>query len=150
VNLFGGKKGSNKYRLVPRAPGDATALDPIVSEALRKAGMDPARFTVAPLEPGQANTFAASLFRTGARVEHAFAFETLNGALSAIERLVDDELGARISKQESKWVVVLDAPDDPNVPAADAHQALAKRVSDLGAEDRGFTHLAMTVTKKTV
>ncbi len=148
MNLFGGK--TNKYRLVPRAPGDTTPLDPTIVDALRKAGMDPARFTVVPLEAGEANALASPLFRTGARVEHAFAFETVNGALSAIERLIDDDLGARISKQDSKWVVVFDAPDDPSVAAGDAHQALAKRVTDLGAEDRGFTHLTMSLTKKTV
>ena len=148
MNLFGGK--TNKYRLVPRAPGDTTSLDPTIVDALRKAGMDPARFTVVPLEAGEANALASPLFRTGARVEHAFAFETVNGALSAIERLIDDDLGARISKQDSRWVVVFDAPDDPSVAAKDAHQALAKRVTDLGAEDRGFTHLTMSLTKKTV
>ena len=148
MNLFGGK--TNKYRLVPRAPGDTAPLDPTIVEALRKAGMDPARFTLAPLEPGEANALASPLFRTGARVEHAFAFETVNGALSAIERLIDDDLGARINKQESKWVVVFDAPDDPNVAATDTHQAFATRVADLGAEDRGFTHLTMSLTKKTL
>jgi hypothetical protein len=148
VNLFGGK--TNKYRLVPRAAGDTTPLDPTIVEALRKAGMDPARFTVVPLEAGEANVIATPLFGTGARVEHAFAFETVNGALGAIERLIDDVMGARISKQSSKWVVVFDVADDPNVAAADAHQVLAKRVSHLGAEDRGFTHLTMSLTKKTV
>ena len=148
MSPFGGK--TNKYRLVPRASGDTAPLDPSIVEALRKAGMDPTRFTLAPLEPGEADALASPLFRTGARVEHAFAFETLNAALSAIERLIDDELGARISKKDSKWVVVFDAPDDPNIAAGDAHQALAKRVTDLGAEDRGFTHLTMSLTKRTV
>ena len=148
MNLFGGK--TNKYRLVPRASGDTAPLDPTIVDALRKAGMDPARFTLAPLEPGEADGLAAPLFKAGARVEHAFAFETLNGALSAIERLVDDDLAARISKQDSKWVVVFDGPDDPNGAATDVHQGLANRVSDLGAEDRGFSHLTMNVTKKNV
>ena len=148
MNLSGGK--TNKYRLVPRAAGDTTPLDPTIVDALRKAGMDPSRFTVVPLEAGEANAIASPLFGTGTRVEHAFAFETVNGALGAIERLIDDEMGARISKQNSKWVVVFDVADDPNVAAADAHQVLAKRVSDLGAEDRGFTHLTMSLTKKTV
>jgi hypothetical protein len=148
VNLFGGK--TNKYRLVPRAPGDTTALDPKIVDAMRKAGMDPARFTLAPLEPGEADGLTSPLFRTGPRLDHTFAFETLNGALGAIERLIDDELAARINKQDSKWLVVFDGPDDPNVAAGDAHQALAKRVSDLGAEDRGFTHLTMNFIKKTV
>jgi hypothetical protein len=148
VNLFGGK--TNKYRLVPRAPGDTRPLDPTIVDALRKAGMDPERFTLAPLEAGEASALAAPLFRTGARVEHAFAFETVNGALGAIERIIDDEIGARISKQDAKWVVVFDATDDPNVAAGDAHQALTKRVTDLGAEDRGFTHLTTSLTKRTV
>ncbi len=78
MNLFGGKKGTNKYRVVPRAPGDTAPLDPMVV------------------------------------------------------------------------VVVFDGPDDPNVAAADVHQELAKRVADLGPEDRGFTHLTMSLTKKTV
>ncbi len=147
MNLFGGK--ANKYRLVPRAPGDTAPLDPTIVEALRKAGMDPARFTLAPLEPGEADALASPLFRIGARVEHAFAFETVNGALSAIERLIDDDLGARINNQDSKWVVVFDGRDDPNVAAGETHQALAKRVADLGAEDRGFTRLTMSLTKKT-
>ena len=90
MSPFGGK--TNKYRLVPRASGDTAPLDPSIVEALRKAGMDPTRFTLAPLEPGEADALASPLFRTGARVEHAFAFETLNAALSAIERLIDDEL----------------------------------------------------------
>ncbi|MDP9275833.1 MAG: hypothetical protein M3O99_09615 [Chloroflexota bacterium] len=149
MNLFGAKK-ANKYRLVPRAPGDTTPLDPTIVDALRKAGMDPARFTLVPLGAGEADALASPLFKTGARVEHAFAFETVNGALGAIERVIDDDLGARISKQDSKWIVVFDAPEDPNVAAADTHQALAKRVADLGAEERGFTHLTMSLTKKTV
>jgi hypothetical protein len=41
---------SKKYRIVPRAPGDTAPLDPKIAEAIRKAGMDPARFTLAPFE----------------------------------------------------------------------------------------------------
>jgi hypothetical protein len=137
-----------KYLLVPRAPGDTTPLDPVIAEALRKAGKDPARFTVVPYEPGEAVAPFAALFPPGARVEHAFAFETLNGALSAIERIVDDEMAARIGKQGAKWLVVFDGPADPNRPAKSAHETVAARVADLGGEDRGFSHLTMNVTKK--
>jgi hypothetical protein len=141
-------KDSTKYRLVPRAPGDTTPLDPVIAEALRKAGKDPSRFTVVPYEPGEAVAPFAALFPPGARVEHAFAFATLNGALSAIERIVDDEMAARIGKQGAKWLVVFDGPADPNRPAKSAHETVAARVSDLGGEDRGFSHLTMNVTKK--
>jgi hypothetical protein len=49
------KAASTKYRLVPRAPGDTAPLDPKVAEAISKAGMDPAKFTLAPFEAGEAS-----------------------------------------------------------------------------------------------
>jgi hypothetical protein len=140
-------KASNKYRLVPRVPGDTTPVDPKIAEAMRKAGMDPDKFTLAPFEPGESAPSIAAMFPSGARLEHTFSFDTLNGALSAIERIVDDEVAARISRQGGKWVVVFDAPADPNVPAVTAHKAVAGRLSDLGPGDGGFTHLTMNVTK---
>jgi hypothetical protein len=139
---------SKKFRLVPRAPGDTTPIDPSVAAALRKAGMDPARFTLAPFQPGEAAPSIAAMFPSGARLEHSFAFDTLNGALSAIERVVDDDVAARITREGGKWLVVFDAPADPSVAAAARHQEVASRVSELGAEDRGFSHLTMNVTKR--
>ena len=136
-------KASTKYRLVPRAPGDTRPLDPKIAEAIRKAGMDPARFTVAPFEPGEADPSISALFTPGSRLEHTFAFATLNGALSAVERIVDEDLAARISKQDAKRLVVFDGPADPNVLAPDIHQQLATRILELGAEDRGFSHLTL-------
>ena len=139
---------SRKYRLVPRAPGDTTPTDPKVAEAMRKAGMDPEKFTVAPFEPGEAAPSIAAMFPSGARLEHSFAFDTLNGALSAIERIVDEDVAARISRQGGKWLVVFDGPADSSIPAKGAHDQVAGCVSDLGGEDRGFSHLTMNVTKK--
>jgi len=136
-------KTSTKYRLVPRAPGDTAPLDPKIAEAVRKAGLDPARFTVAPFEPGEADPSISALFTPGSRLEHTFSFATLNGALSAVERIVDEDLAARISKQDAKWLVVFDGRADLNVPAADLHQQLAARILELGAEDRGFSHLTL-------
>ncbi len=140
--------GPRKYRLVPRAPGDTTPIDPKVAEAMRKAGMDPEKFSVAPFEAGEAAPSIAAMFPSGARLEHTFAFDTLNGALSAIERIVDQDVAARISRQGTKWLVVFDGPADPIIPAKGAHEQVAGRVSDLGGEDRGFSHLTMNVTKK--
>ena len=110
--------------------------------------MDPAKFVVAPFEAGEAEPQVAAMFPSGTRLEHTFAFETLNGALSAIERIVDDDVAARISRQGAKWLVAFDAPVDPAVPGKMAHEKVASRVSDLGGEDRGFSHLTMNVTKK--
>ena len=139
--------GPRKYRLVLRAPGDTSLIDPKIAEAMRKAGMDPEKFTVAPFEAGEAAPSIAAMFPSGARLEHTFAFDTVNGALSAIERIVDDDVAARISRQTAKWVVVFDEPADPSVPAKTAHEQVATRVSDLGGEDRGFSHLTMNATK---
>jgi hypothetical protein len=141
-------KASHKYRLVPRAPGDTTPIEPKVAEAMRKAGMDPEKFTVAPFEAGESAPAIAAMFPSGTRLEHTFSFNTLNAALSAIERIVDEDVAARISRQGAKWLVVFDAPAEPNVAAAAAHQAIASRVSELVAEDGGFSHLTMNVTKK--
>ena len=141
-------KASKRYRLVPRAPGDTTPIEPNVAEAIRKAGMDPARFTLAPLEAGESAPAIAAMFPSATRLEHTFSFNTLNGALSAIERTVDEDVAARISRHVAKWIVVFDAPADPDVAAATAHQAVASHLSDLGAEDGGFSHLTMNVTEK--
>jgi hypothetical protein len=142
--------GSKKFRLVPRAPGDTTPIDPKVAEAMRKAGMDPDKFAVAPFEPGEAAPSIAAMFPSGARLEHTFAFDTLNGALSGIERVVGEDVAARISRQGAKWLVVFDGPAASAIAGSAAHQEVAGRVSELGAEDRGFSHLTMNVTKKEV
>jgi hypothetical protein len=115
---------------------------------MRKAGMDPAKFTLAPFEPGEASPAIAAMFPSGARLEHTFSFDTLNGALGAIERIVDEDVAARISRLGAKWVVVFDGPAEPDVPGKAAHEKFASRVSDLGAADGGFSHLTMNVTKK--
>ena len=148
MNLFGGpKKYRQKYRAVPRAPGDTSPpLEPMLADALRKAGMDPDKFKLEAFEAGEAAPPMAAMFPSGVRLEHTFAFDTMNGALSAIERIVDEDVAARISRQGAKWVVVFDGPTDPSIPGKNAHEQLAGRVSDLGGEDRGFSHLTMNVT----
>src|SRR5207248_9079149 len=90
---------------------------------MRKAGMDPEKFTVAPFEAGEAAPSIAAMFPSGARLEHTFAFETLNGALSAIERIVGDDVAARISRQAAKWVVVFDGPADLSGPGTTGHES---------------------------
>ncbi|TMF64688.1 MAG: hypothetical protein E6I14_03095 [Chloroflexi bacterium] len=149
MSFFGGpKKYRQKYRVVPRPPGDTSPPpDPVIAEAMRNNGMDPSKFKLEPFEGGEAAPPMAAMFPSGARLEHTFAFDTVNGALSAIERIVDDDVAARISRQTAKWVVVFDEPADPSVPAKTAHEQVATRVSDLGGEDRGFSHLTMNATK---
>src|SRR5207247_1089250 len=77
MDLFGQKPqaAERSLRVVPRAPGDLTPLDPAIAEALRKAGLDPEKFSVAP---GDAETAIADAVAgvgpAGAQVAHAFRF----------------------------------------------------------------------------
>src|SRR5439155_2759564 len=99
MDLFGQKPQAAKrsLRVVPRAPGDLTPLDPAIAEALRRAGLDPEKFSVAP---GDAETAIADAVAgvgpAGAQV--AFRFLRLADALRAIEQLVDADVAAHISK----------------------------------------------------
>jgi len=138
---------NRKMRVVPRAPGDTTPLDPAVAQALRKAGMDPEKFAVAPYEAGETEAAIDGLFSAGSRVEHTFLFPTVNSALSAIERLVDDRIAARITKDQDRWLVVFDEAADPGTSEATGHERFANVAAPLGAVDRGFAHLTMNVNR---
>ncbi len=145
MKLFGGEP--KKFRVVPRSATDTTPLDPKIAEALRKAGKDPSKFTVVPFEQGEAESPLQGLFSSGSRVEHTFYFSTLNSALSAIERLVDDETAARITRDKVGWLVAFDAPDQAGVPGAAQHARFVSAAASFGAEDRGFAHLTMNVNR---
>jgi hypothetical protein len=147
VNLFGGGKQSRKMRLVPRAPGDTTPLDPALAEAVRKAGMDPTKFTAAPYEQGEGEPPVEGLFKSGSRVEHTFLFATVDSALTAIERLVDGDTAARITKEPDGWLVVFDEAAQPGVQGAAQHERFAGIATPLGAQDRGFAHLTMNINR---
>jgi hypothetical protein len=144
-----GGKRTNKLRIFPRAPGDATPLDPAIADAMRKAGLDPERFTTAPMEQGESAAPAAGLFSAGDRTEHAFLFASVSAALDAIEGLIDDAVAARISKDPGGWLVVFDAPDDKATTGAAQHERFSAVATSLGAQDRGFSHLTMSVAKIT-
>jgi hypothetical protein len=146
VKLFG-DGATKKYRLVPRPPGDTSVLDPKVAEALRKAGMDPSKYIVAPYEKGEAEPPVEGLFTPGSRVEHTFLFPTMNAALAAIERLVDEETAARITKEPNGWLVVFDEPARAGVPGAAQHERFADATGGLATTDRGFAHLTMNVNR---
>ena len=144
MKLFGGE--SKKFRVIPRAATDTTVLDPKIAEALRKAGKDPSKFTVVPFEQGEAESSLQGLFSSGSRIEHTFFFSTLNSALSAIERLVDEDTAARITKDKIGWLVAFDAPDEAGVAGAQ-HERFVSATASFGPEDRGFAHLTMNVNR---
>jgi len=139
--------GTRKLRVVPRVAGDTTPLDPAIAEALRKAGLDPLKYTTTPLEgAGAANV--PGLPQAGSRVAHSFRFATLNGALAAIERLVDRDVGARIDKEAEEWLVTFDAPLTPDVDDAAAHQRFAREATAVGGRDAGVMRETVTRSVK--
>ena len=138
---------TKKIRLLPRAPGDTTPLDPNVAEAIRKAGMDPSKFTAAPYEEGETDAAVAALGKPGAHLEHTFLFPSLNGAFSAMEKLLDEDIGARIGKAQDGWLVSFDGPADPAAGDPASHQRFAAVATALGAQDRGFTRMTVNVNK---
>ena len=132
-----------KFKLVPRKEGDPPLSD-VMADAVRKAGFDPAKFTIAP-ESGEADV-ASALPRAGQRVRHDFRFRTVNGALAAIERVLDDELVAQVAKRGDAFVLTLDAAASADDAAA--HRALAARIADLGAEDAGMVKETVAVNTR--
>ena len=135
-----------KFKLRPRGPGDP-AIPAELEPQLRAAGIDPAKMTLVPTEGG-ASVGAAltALPATGTRLRHAFAFATLNAALAAIERVLDDDVVATIAKESAAWLVAFDSADDPNVDDTAEHVRFAERVTPLGATDRGFAREVLTRT----
>jgi hypothetical protein len=131
-----------KMRVVPRAPGDTTPLDPAIAEALRKAGIDPTKYTT--VRDDSADPLAGAP-KPGARLLHSFRFLQLGDALTALERLLDAQTEARISRLSDGWLVVFDAPVDASIDDVAAHQRFASLGRELGAEDRGVMRETVSV-----
>jgi hypothetical protein len=152
VNLFGKKETKEtkkkSFRVVPRTPGDTTPLEPAVADALRQAGMDPARFTMVPYEEGETDEASRELAEPGNHLQHTFLFSSMNSAFRAIERLVDGGTSARISKQDPGWLLVFDTADDPSVDDATEHERFVAVAAALAAEDRGFSRVVVWKTEK--
>ena len=104
MSLFGGGKQTRRMRLVPRAPGDTTPLDPAVAEAIRRSGMDPTKFTIAPYEHGEAEPPVEGLFKSGSRVEHTFLFEGEEGIPEKARDVVADGAVHRVLEVEDAGI----------------------------------------------
>lgn len=137
---------TRKLRVVPRAPGDTTPLDPALAEALRKAGMDPATFTVAP---GEGDPLAG-IPPAGTRLAHAFRFKRLSDAFDAMQRMLDEATSARISKDGDGYIVTFESREDPNTDDAVEHQRVATLAQEFGAEDRGWSRETIAVNVKRI
>jgi len=151
MNLFGPKPQVTKrsLRVVPRAPGDLTPLDPAIAEALRKAGLDPEKFSVTPGDADAAIADAvAGVGPAGGQLVHTFRFPRLADALRAIEQLVDADVAAHVSKVADGWVVAFEAKADPSLDEATARARFATVAAALGAEDRGTIHRTLAVNVK--
>jgi hypothetical protein len=71
----------------------------------------------------------------------------MNSAFSAMERLVDSRMSARISKQDTRWLLVFDTTDDPNVADETEHERFTAVAPALGAADRGFSRRVVLRTE---
>ncbi len=131
-----------KQRIVPRQPGDTTPLSPAIAEALRKAGMDPDRFTVAPGDPVAAAL--SGLPPAGSSLEHAFLFTDRADALRCVETFADRGRPVTITKADAGWTVAINGADDAGIEDSEEHRRIAGEATALGGADRGFTRATVT------
>ena len=132
-------------KLVPRQPGDSSPpLPAAVAEALRKAGQDPAKFTVAP---GESADVAAHLGLppAGKAVEHTFLFTDRASALGCVETFAERGGLVTISKDAQGWWLTIAGSADGDGD----HARIAAEVAALGGQDRGMRRMSVT-TKITV
>ena len=141
--LFGkaGPEGA-KMRIVPRSPGDTTPLTPAIAEALRKAGIDPDKFTVAPGDP--IGVAMGGFPPAGSSLEHRFAFTDRADALRCVEAYADGGRPVTITRDEQGWMVSINSAVDPGVDDAEAHRRVAAEVAAFGGADRGLARESVT------
>jgi len=135
-----------KFRIVSRAPGDTSQLDPAIAEAVRNMGLDPTKFTATPYEEGETDAALGSFGTPGTHVEHTYLFPSLTSAFSAMERLLDATTSARIRQESGGWLVSFDAPPDPANDDSLPHQRFTEVATGLGAQDRGFSRASVQVS----
>ena len=135
-------------KVVPRQPGDPSpALPPIVAEALRKAGKDPAKFVLAPGEDG-ALAAGIGLPPAGRSLEHRFLFTDRADALTAIETFADRGRPVTIVKDEQGWWVTINSAVEPGVTDDEEHRRIAAEIKPLGGQDRGIGRITVTTALK--
>jgi hypothetical protein len=131
-------------KVVPRQPGDTSpALPPVVADALRKAGKDPAMFVLAPGADG-ALAPGIGLPPAGRSLEHRFLFTDRGDALRTVEAIADRGRPVTIVKDEQGWWVTINGAADPGVSDDDEHRGVAAEVAALGGQDRGIGRITVT------
>jgi len=143
VPLFGKGGITQKRRVVPRPPGDTTPLPPGIAEALRKAGMDPDKFTLAPGDGG-ATPAHLGLPPAGGSLEHTFLFTDRADALHCVDAFSDRGRPVTIAKDADGWWVTINGADDPTVADDEEHRRIAAEVAALGGQDRGLGRMTVT------
>ena len=134
-------------KVVPRQPGDTSpALPPIVAEALRKAGKDPAKFVLAPGEDGGPLSGGVGLPPSGRSLEHRFLFTDRADALRTVDTFADRGRPVTITRDAQGWWLAINGAADPGLSDDDEHRQIAAEVTPLGGQDRGMGR--MTVTTK--
>jgi hypothetical protein len=133
-----------QFKLVPRPPGDTSPLelDPLVADALRKAGKDPAKFMLAP-GTGDPSAALRDLPPTGTSLDHTFLFTDRSDALRCVDAFADRGRPVVISRDEQGWWVKVNSASDPTDNAA-AHDRIAREVAGYGGRDHGFVPLTVS------
>ena len=131
-----------QLRIIPRQAGDTTPLAPGVTETLRRAGLDPAKFRIAPGAPMA--SALSGLPPAGASIEHSFLFSDRSDALRCVESFADRGGPVTITRAADAWSVAINAAPQGVSDASDEHRLIAAEVIALGGVDRGFTRATVT------
>jgi len=147
VPLFGKPQPARQeYKLVPRPAGDTTPLDPMIAAALRKAGKDPAKFTLAP-GSGDPSAALRDIAPTGVSLDHTFLFSDRSDALRCVDAFADRGRPVVISRDDQGWWVKINTPKDATDDGA-AHQRVADEVLRYGGRDHGVVPLTVVTEFK--
>ena len=133
-----------KLKVVPRQPGDTRPLEPMIADALRKAGMDPDKFTLAPTTAGSGSALRG-MPPAGSSLQHTFLFTDRSDALRCVEAFADRGRPVTITKDQDGWWVVINGSEDRLVDDDAEHRSVATEVTALGGTDRGFLREKVTL-----
>ena len=135
-----------QYKVVPRPAGDTTPLDPMIADALRKAGKDPKMFMLAP-GSGDPTSALRDLPPAGVSLDHTFLFTDRSDALRCVDAFADRGRPVIISKDDQGWWVKINTASDATDHVA-GHKRLADEVMGFGGRDHGFMPLTVVTQIK--
>jgi hypothetical protein len=131
---------------VPRPAGDTTPLDPLIADALRKAGKDPAKFMLAP-GSGDPSAALRDLPPAGVSLDHTFLFTDRSDAIRCVDAFADRGRPVIIAKDDQGWWVKINTANDASDNVA-VHKRVADEVMRYGGRDRGVVPVTVVTEIK--